>query len=234
MPFEVRRRLARHEVRVLGPWLFALPAFVAMVFTLVLAMMGVRQAGHMDIGNMVMAGIEGTVPLVAGIAVATIVSVEPALELQLAVLVPYRRTVLRRIALLLLWSSIIEVLSVALVSAVWPWALPSKGLPGYLLIWLAPLLWFSAWGAILALLLRSRAASVAILGVVWAVELLFHAALSAYGWTRAVYVFATMFDSASSYWGVNRLELLLTAVVIFGGVWLYLRDGEARLQMEEV
>jgi hypothetical protein len=197
-------------------------------------MMGLRQAGHVDISNMVMAGIEGTVPLVAGIAVATIVSHEPALELQLAVFVPYRRTVLRRIALLLLWSSLIEVLSIALVSAVWPWALPSKGLPGYLLTWLAPLLWFSAWGAILALLLRSRAASVAVLAVVWAVELLFHGLLGAYGWTRAVYVFATMFDAASSYWAVNRLELLLTSLVIFAGVWLYLRDSEARLQTEEV
>jgi hypothetical protein len=234
MRFEVRRRLVRHEVRVLGPWLFGLPAFVAVLFALALAMMGLRQAGRIDIGNMVMAGIEGTLPLVAGIAVATIVSLEPALELQLAVFVPYRRTVLRRIMLLLLWSSLIEVLSVALVSVIWPWAFPSDGLPGYLLTWLAPLLWFSAWGAILTLLLRSRAASVAILGVVWAVELLFHGVLGAYGWTRAVYVFATMFDSTSSYWGVNRLELLLTALVIFGGVWLYLQDSEARLQTEEV
>jgi hypothetical protein len=234
MRFEVRRRLVRHEVRVLGPWLFALPAFVAVVFTLALAMMSLRQAGHIDISNMVMAGIEGTVPLVAGIAVATIVSLEPALELQLAVFVPYRRTVLHRITLLLLWSSLIEVLSVVLVRAIWPWAFPSDGLLGYLLTWLAPLLWFSAWGAILTLVLHNRAASVAILGVVWAVELLFHGALGAYSWTRAVYVFATMFDSTSSYWGVNRLELLLTALVIFGGVWLYLRDSEARLQTEEV
>jgi hypothetical protein len=234
MRFEVRRRLVRHEVRVLGPWLFGLPAFVAVIFAIALAMMDLRQAGRIDISNMVMAGIEGTVPLVAGIAVATIVSLEPALELQLAVFVPYRRTVLRRIALLLLWSSLIEVLSVALVRAIWPWAFLSDGLPVYVLTWLAPLLWFSAWGAILTLLLRSRAASVAVLGVVWAVELLFHAALGAYGWTRAVYVFATMFDATSSYWGVNRVELLLTALVIFGGVWLYLQDSEARLQTEEV
>jgi hypothetical protein len=60
-------------VRVLGPWLFALPAFVALLFAVTLGMMHLRGAGHIDISNMVIAGVEGTVPLVAGIAVATIV-----------------------------------------------------------------------------------------------------------------------------------------------------------------
>ncbi len=234
MGLRLRCRLLRHEALVVGAWLFALPALVAWLFAITLTMMALRHASHGDISNMAMAGIEGAVPLVAGIVVCTIASVEPALELQLAMLMPYRLTVLRRIGLFLLWCALIEVLAVVLMAHIWPWALKRDGLSGYLLTWFAPLLWFSAWGACLGLLLRSRGASIAILSVVWTVELLFHGALSSSAWTQAANVFATMFDSGASYWGANRIELLLTALVLFGGVWFCLYNSETRLLGEEV
>jgi hypothetical protein len=228
-----RRELLRYEVRVLGPWLFALPVAVACVFAATVAMMWFRQAHHSDIASVVMAGVEGAVPLMAGIGAATVVSYDPAMELQLAVPEVYRVTMLRRLALFLGWSSLVEVAAVAILAAFWPWTLAKSGLDGYLFTWLAPLLWFGAWGAALTLLLRSRAASVAILGVVWVVELLFHALLAAYGWTRALYVFATMFNAAESFWGSNRLELLATALTLFAVVWFYLHNSEWCLRGEE-
>jgi hypothetical protein len=233
MRWKSRRALLRHEVRVLGPWLFALPVAVVCLFAVTVTMMWLRQAHHFDIANVVMAGIEGAVPLVAGIGAATIASNEPAIELQLAVLSPYRATLLRRLALFLSWSGLIEAAIVTVLAGAWPWTLAKGGLPGYVLTWLAPLLWFGAWGAILTLLLRSRAASVAILGVAWVVELFFHDALAAHGWTRALYVFATMFNAADPFWGLNRFELLATAVILFALVWFYLRNGEWCLGGEE-
>ena len=122
---------------------------------------GIREADHIDITNVVMAGVEGAVPLMAGIGAATIVSYEPAMELQLTVPAAYRVTMLRRLTLFLGWSSLVEVAAVAVLAGFWPWTLTRSGLEGYLFTWLAPLLWFGAWGAVLTLLLRSRAASVA-------------------------------------------------------------------------
>jgi hypothetical protein len=228
-----RCEVLRYEVKVIGPWLFALPVAVACGFAVIVAMMGFREAEHIDITNVVMAGIEGAVPLMAGIGAATIVSYEPAKELQLTVPAPYRMTMLRRLFLFLSWSSLVEAAVIAALAGFWPWTLAKSGLEGYLFTWLAPLLWFGAWGAVLTLLLRSRAASVAILGVVWVVELLFHGLLAAYGWTRALYVFATMFNAARSFWGPNRLELIATALVLFAAVWFYLRNSEWCLQGEE-
>ncbi len=233
MRIESLRPLLRQEIRVVGAWLFALPAFVAGVFAIALGMMVLRHAQHSDVSNMALAGIEGTVPLVAGIAVATIASVEPALELQLAVMRSYRRTVLRRIVLLLAWCCLLEVLSVVLLAHIWSWALTRDDLPGYVLTWFAPLLWFSAWGAILALLLRSRGASVTILAVVWTIELLLHGALAGAGWMDAVNVFATMFEPWAPYWGTNRIALILTALAVFYLLWLYLGNSELRLLGEE-
>jgi hypothetical protein len=228
-----RRALLRHEVRVLGPWLFALPVSVACLFAVTVAMMWLRQAHHPDITNVIMAGVEGAVPLVVGIGAATIVSYDPAVELQLTVPTPYRVTMVRRLVMFLVWSSLVETAAVAVLAGFWPWTLTKGGLEGYLFTWLAPLLWFGAWGAVLTLLLRSRAASVAILGVVWVVELLFHGLLAAYGWTRALYVFATMFNAAGSFWSLNRLELLATALILFALVWFYLHNSEWCLRGEE-
>lgn len=233
MRWRFRRELLRYEVKVLGPWLLALPVAVACLFAVMVAMMGLREADHSDITNVVMAGIEGAVPLMAGIGAATIVSYEPAMELQLTVPAAYRVTMLRRLTLFLGWSSLVEVAAVAVLAGFWPWTLTRSGLEGYLFTWLAPLLWFGAWGAVLTLLLRSRAASVAILGVAWVVELLFHGLLAAYGWTRALYVFATMFNAAESFWSLNRLELLATALVLFALVWFYLHNSEWCLRGEE-
>ena len=218
--------LPRYEIRVLGPWLLALPLFVACLFAVAVGMMGLKDANHVDISNMVMAGIEGAVPLAAGIGAAWITSEDPALELQLSFPVSYRLTFRRRMTLFLIWSALIEALAVAVVAGFWPWMLP-KGSPAeYLLSWLAPLLWFSAWGAGLALALRNRAGSVALLGVVWVGELLFHGTMAAYGWTQSVYVFATMFDAAESFWGSNRVELLVTAVIVYVAIWCYLGNSE--------
>jgi hypothetical protein len=218
--------LSRHEVRVMGTWLLALPLFVACPFAVAVAMMGLKGAPQVNISNMTMAGIEGAVPLVAGIGAAWITSQDSALELHLSLPVPYRQTVRRRVALFLIWSALIEMLAVTVVAKFWPWMFPKGSQAEYLLAWLVPLLWFTAWGAGLALALRNRMASVALLGVVWVVELLFHEMVASYGWSQAIFVFATMFDAGTSFWVTNRVELLGTAVILLFAIWWYLGNSE--------
>ncbi len=169
---------ARYEARIVGLWVLALPAFVAGLFTIAAGMMAFKQAQHIDIQHMVMTGMEGALPLVAGIGVATIVAHEPALELQLSMPLPYRRVALVRCGLLLALTVFIEGGVIFVLARAWPWALSKDG-GAWLLAWLPTLLWFAGWGALLALLLRSRAASAAILGVIWVIELAFHGILSA-------------------------------------------------------
>lgn len=223
---------ARYEARIVGLWVLALPAFVAGLFTIAAGMMAFKQAQHIDIQHMVMTGLEGALPLVAGIGVATIVAHEPALELQLSMPLPYRRVALVRCGLLLTLTAFIEGGVIFVLARAWPWALSKDG-GAWLLAWLPTLFWFAGWGALLALLLRSRAASAAILGVIWVIELAFHGIFPQYGWTTPLYVFATMFSPDAPFWLLNRLELLGTGILLFIAVWLYLSNAEWRLRGEE-
>jgi hypothetical protein len=222
----------RYEARIVGLWVFALPVFVACLFVIAAAMMAFKQAQHLDIQHMVMTGLEGALPLAGGIGVATIAAHEPALELQLSMPRPYRRIMLLRCGILLAVIAVIEGLAILVLARVWPWTLSRSG-SAWVLTWLPTMLWFAGWGGLLALLLRSRAASAAILGVVWAVELAFHGIFPHYDWTTPLYVYATMFSPDAPYWLLNRLELLGTGILLFIAVWLYLSNPECRLRGEE-
>lgn len=222
----------RYEARAVGPLIFALPAFVAALFVIATGMMAFKQAQHLDIQHMVMTGLEGALPLAAGIGVATIAAQESALELQLSMPRPYRLTALLRCAMLLALTALIEGLVVVALAWAWPWTLSQTG-SAWILTWLPTLIWFAGWGGMLALLLRSRATSAAILAVVWVVELAFHGVFPRFGWTTPLYVYATMFSPDAPYWLLNRLELLGTGILLFIAMWLYLSNPEWRLRGEE-
>jgi hypothetical protein len=222
----------RYEARIVGPWVFALPAFAACLFAIAAGMMAAKQAHQIDIQHMVMSGLEGGLPLVAGIGVATIAAHEPALEIQLTMSWPYRRVAFLRCGLLLALTACIESIAIFILARALPREFSQSG-SAWLLAWVPTLLWFAGWGALLALLLRSRAASAAILGVVWVIELAFHGIFPQYGWTTPLYIFATMFSPDASFWLLNRLELLATGILLFGALWLFLGNAEWRLRGEE-
>jgi hypothetical protein len=221
-----------YEARVIGTWVLALPPFAGALFVIAAGTMAYKQAHPLDIQHMAMTGLEGGLPLVAGIALASIAAQDAALEVQLTMPLAYRRTMMRRFALVLGLTALLEAGAVLVLATAWPWAL-SQGDDAYLLAWLPTLLWFGGWGALLALLLRSRAASVAILGVAWVIELAFHGIFPQYAWTTPLYVFATMFSPAAPFWLANRIELLATAALLFAAVWLYLGNAEWRLHGED-
>ncbi len=113
-----------------------------------------------------------------------------------------------------------------------PWALPKPGAAA-LLVWLAPALWLAAVGALLALLLRSWSASGALLGGLWFAQQVLHGYFATQGWLRPWFLFATTYDAAAPFWLANRVEVILMALAVFVGLWVYLRAVEWRFTGEE-
>jgi hypothetical protein len=106
------------------------------------------------------------------------------------------------------------------------------------LIWLAPLLWFICAGAMLALLLRSRVAAGAILGMIWLGELFFRAQILENVYLRNAYLFLTLetlpggFAPDAVWWTQSRLILLAMAAVFLLIFAALLRRNEALLGHE--
>src|SRR5262249_48564958 len=101
-------------------------------------------------------------------------------------------------------------------------------------LWVAPLLWLAAAGALLALLLRSRATAGAVLGALWIAQLALHSYFATYAWTQPWFLFATLYAPDAAFWWANRIELILTALAAFLAVWYYLRNTEWRFRAEEM
>ena len=101
------------------------------------------------------------------------------------------------------------------------------------LTWLAPLLWFVTIGLFLALLLRSRAASTALLGGIWVAENLMYGLLISTSWLHPVFLFATTltpFSLLTTFWLMNRIELIGTALLFLLIDWFQLHQSETLLQ----
>lgn len=162
---------------------------------------------------------------------ATTVAQERALDLQLTVTTRYKTTVLRRLALLLCYTASASVLwsLTLLLFGLWSW-------PGPFLVtqlgWIVPLAWFVSAGTLLALVLRSRVASAAILGAVWMFQHVLGGLVFNYGWSRPFFLFPmdlhspqieTIFDR---YWFANWLVLGGTALAMVLCVVLLLGRNE--------
>jgi hypothetical protein len=223
----------RHELRVLGPLLFAVPLLAALGFGGLVGALDARNTSHDFLAQLLTAILEACLPLTAGILIATVAARDPALEVQLSLPTPYRRTALRRFALLLGWTILVEAATALALQLTLPWAQPKLGV-WYVLLWLAPTLWFAAAGGLLALLMRSRATAGALLGSIWVAQLVFHGYFALNSWTRPWFLFVTLFAPGASYWLANRVELIVTAAVVSLGVWGFLFNTEWRFRGEEV
>ncbi len=223
----------RYEFRILSPLLFAFPLLIAMSFAGLGLWLNVRNVDHSFISSLLTASLEACIPLMVGVIIATIAAHDSAIELQLTVLMPYRFTVFRRFILLLAWTALVEIVAMLVLHTILPWASSSPIVEGQL-TWLSPLLWLTAVGALLALLMHSRSASGAVLGCMWVSQLAFHSYFVAYGWTQPWFLFATLYTPGTSFWLINRIELLLTALVLFIAIWCYLRNIEWRFHAEDV
>jgi hypothetical protein len=240
----MRDRL-RYEVRLLGVGTLGLPVLAALIFAGVAALAafdvhntgGSDAAAHAEITKGLLLLLEFGLPPVAGLAAAHLVAGNPAVELHLSLPRSYAAMVWRRLALLTVWYALAAALASAAIHAAGYWIAPQPP-SRELLIWAAPLLWFVACGAMLTLLLRSRVASGALLGMVWVGELFLRPYILPNAALQKIYLFLTLETlsgaraPASGYWLTNRLALLGMAALFLMVLFLLLRRSESLLGHE--
>lgn len=235
----------RYEARILGIGVFGIPLLVIAVFLGVgllayydtLNTGGTHTRAHQDLALGLLFLIEFGLPPVAGIVAANMVSGNPALELHLSLRRSYAGVVELRLLIFAVWVALACALVSVIVRATGYWIAPQPS-PLNQLIWAAPALWFLGAGAMLSLLLRSRIASGAILGMLWLGELIFRVWFLQNATLQKTYLFLTLETIPSgsapdaSYWVANRLTLLALAVVFLAVAVLLLRRNEALLGHE--
>lgn len=232
MTNSLRLDYLKYEIRVLGPLLFLIPLVIALAFAGMTALLFVGSVVHSFIASLLIAGLEACLPLASSLVLATVAVQDSSLELLLTMPTSYRQIVSVRVALLLGWTLLVEAAATAALYAFLPWVPTHPWLAGQL-AWLAPLLWLTGVSILLALLLRSRTSSGALLGCIWLIQLLFHSYFAQNGWTQPWFLFATLYTSGASFWLSNRLELIVTACVALAVTWWFLGSAERRFFGED-
>ncbi|MBA3823147.1 MAG: hypothetical protein H0X24_04470 [Ktedonobacterales bacterium] len=229
----------RYELRIIG-WLnllvpvFAVVGFVALVVLVAWDDLhnGVANASvNADNIRYLRRLPEYMLPLAGSIVASALTLADPVCELHLTLPRAYRATAVRRMGVLTLWLAVLGVAIVEVIRLFGFWHLPWV-FPQDQLTWAAPTLALVALGASLALLLRNRAASSAILGVVWIGEILFGGFLQQYDATKYTYLFLSSEVPSAGYWLGNRLALMGVAVVLLAMMWALLGRNEALLGNE--
>jgi hypothetical protein len=191
-------------------------------------------------------GPEMLMPMTVGMFAGTLASYDPALELQLTLPVPYHRTGLLRILLILSWGGLIASLFISALFAFKEEYMLQPPQPQPLLlallirqlVWLGPLLWCAGSAICFSLLMRSRIAGAALLGGLWISEIVFKDVIASVTWLRPLLLFPTTLVtpptvvSPADYemWLTNRYEVLITGLVLTVLAWLLLHRAESLLQ----
>lgn len=222
----------RYEIRILGRALFLIPVALALAFAGMTVMLFVGSVVHSFIAQLLIAALEACLPLAAGLILSTVAVQDASLELLLTLKTSYRAIAFLRFMLILGWTLLVELLATLALYAFLPWTIAKTPLVGQL-TWLAPSLWLAGAGILLALLLRSRTSSGAILGCLWLVQMVFHGYFAQNGWTQPWFLFATLFTPSAQFWPANRLELIAGALVLLAAAWWFLRSPERRFFGED-
>ncbi len=226
----------RYELRLLGRPVFWTPPLVMLGLFALLAVSS-RNVTAATLARTLAAGLEILLPIAAGTVVATVALHDRALELQLSVPRRYHHTANLRFLLILLWSACICLLTSWLLYTFHDWRLPVQiagwsepwRFLAWQLTWLSSMLWLAALGLVVAVLMRSRTASGAVICVLAIAEIITHGDLDASAWYHPIYLFPLTFSPNASYWLTNRFELLGVAVVLWSLGWFLLRLPEVVL-----
>ncbi|WP_406318779.1 hypothetical protein OHA77_15315 [Streptosporangium sp. NBC_01639] len=217
-----------HEIRRAGPTALLAPPVLVLLIAL-LAGFGTRLGSRE--GNtawFLMTAMETGVPLVAGLAAASLVGRDRAVELQLTLPTGYRSTLLRRLVVTVGWTALCALAASALLIATGWWeVLP--GAPGGLtgqLTWLSPTLWLAALGLLAAVALRNTAAATSLIAFLWVLEQVLSSAMQESTAPRLLHLFATTRGTAPGDWLPNRLTLLATALLLAAAAWPLLGNAE--------
>ncbi|HEX7736544.1 MAG TPA: hypothetical protein VF458_16975 [Ktedonobacteraceae bacterium] len=226
----------RYELRLLGKSVWLTPLLVVAGLALLLAIAN-RGVTATTMARSMGASLEMLLPMAAGIVVATIATHDRAIELQLTMPRRYHRTANARLLFIVLWSAAVALLTSILLLAFGHWRLPmqiaSWSQPWqfltWQLTWLSSTLWLVAFGLVLSLLVRSRSASGALIGVFSFFQIVFHGTFDTIALLHPVYLFPLTFAPGVDYWLANRFELLGTAIALLVLAWFLLRRPELLL-----
>jgi hypothetical protein len=228
----------RYELRIMGVWVILIPPLIILTFVLLGLMLTIMQVDHLRISQVLTASLEMVLPLSAGLLTASIVSYDTAIELQMTMPKTYRLTAFFRLSLIIGWTSCIALFYSVFMYHLRFWRVPSQVaawsvLPQFLigqLTWIAPLFWLVGVGLSLALLIRSRSASSALLGGIWMIEAIFYGYFALIDGLRPLFLFPTTLSPDINFWLSNRIELLVTALILLLLDWLLLGNTELLLQ----
>jgi hypothetical protein len=218
--------LWRHEARRAG-WtaLLGPPIAVALGFVAAVAS---PLPGDTSTARILLGGLEMAVPLAAGIACASLVGPDAAVELQLAAPTPYRATLLRRMAVVLGWAAAVAVVTAAgLIATGWwgRWPGNHGALAGQL-TWAAPTVGLGGLGFAAGAVLRSPAAAGGLVATVWSVQQFFGDLAQQHRPGRLLYLFATTRGAVPGDWAANRAALLGAGAALVALALVVLRRSE--------
>ncbi len=232
MRITTRLRALGYEARNVGLSSLAMPLLVLAGFGGLAGLLLLGKTQHQSVADLLTAALEAGVPLAAGVVAAGLLVQDASIELQLSLPTAYYWTATRRFALALAATALVEVAATVALGQAAPWTLHETGGAAQLM-WLAPVVWFAGTGAVLALLMRSRAAAGAALGGIWVAELVFHDYFLAHNWAHPWLLFLSLYAPAADFWLANRLELIGIGAALLLLAWLYLHNAEWRFRGEE-
>lgn len=225
----------RYEQQLMGRRVLLTPVLVMVFFGL---FAGLLEYLKVNPSRFLLAGLEMILPLAAGVIIATITVQDPAIELQLTLPKQYRMTTLRRLILIVCWSTCIAFVSSCILSLVnleyaphqiQSWAMVLQFFAGQL-AWLSPLLWFTAIGLCLAALTHNSTAVSTFLSGIWLLETIFSSYFISTNWLRPIFLFPTTLTPSIDFWLANRVELLVAALIFLVIGLLLLRNTEGLLK----
>ena len=228
----------RYELRIMGKWVFFTPILIIVCFAILAELLATMHVATVRISQVLTGSLEMLLPIAAGMMVATIASYDAAMELQLTMPQKYRITAIARLILVVCWTG-----GVSLLASVFIYHLKFLRVPAQIgtwgvvpqvlieqLTWLAPLLWFVSLGLCLALLIRSRLASSALLAGIWIIEAIFYGYFVFIDGLKPFFLFPSTLAPNINFWLFNRYAVFGTALAVLLLDWLLLHNTEALLQ----
>jgi hypothetical protein len=191
--------------------------------------------GDTSTARILLGALEMAIPLAAGVACASLVGRDPAVELQVTAPTPYRVTLLRRMAVTLGWTAVVAALAAAALIATGWWARwpENHGAFAGQLTWLAPTLGLSGLGFAAGAVFRSPAAAGALVTTLWAIQQFFAGLSQQHLPGRLLYLFATTRGAVPGDWTANRLTLLGAGIALIALALVVLSRSERLIGEED-
>ncbi|GIF76146.1 hypothetical protein Asi02nite_56640 [Asanoa siamensis] len=189
----------------------------------------VTGAGHRRAELILVAGLEGVVPLAVAMAALTIVVRENCRELHLSLPTPHLVTIGRRLGVL----GAITVAACVVYAAVAVVAGFRVGPGGGVLVWIAPTLWLAGFAALVAAISRSTVLASSAVALVWLGELFWAQTFVDNAGLRPLFLFFTTRLGDSPGWAGNRVGLLAGGLVFLVATAAVLLRPERLLTEED-